>query len=121
MKPLSVGIEYSTVEGEIMRAFLEVVLEFKKRVSEKFGEVKVILFGSRAKGDARENSDIDLVVILSGDVDMKAREAIYDMAYDIDLEYDVVLDVSVYSKKEWERYKNVLPFAVNVEREGVVV
>ncbi len=60
-------------------------------------------------------------MVLSRDVDMKTREIIYDIAYDIDLEYDVVLDVSVYSKKDWDRYKNVLPFAVNVEREGVVV
>jgi len=100
---------------------LQIVSEFKKKVSEKFGKAEVILFGSHARGDAEKESDIDVFVILNRDADIKVKESIYDIAYELSLEYDVVLDVSVCSRAEWDRYRGVLPFIVNVEKEGVVV
>ena len=99
----------------------QIVSEFKKKVSDKFGKVNVILFGSHARDDAEKESDIDVLVILNRDADIKTKEAIYDIAYDLGLKYDVILDVSVYSRAEWDRYKGVLPFIINVEREGVVI
>jgi hypothetical protein len=66
-------------------------------------------------------SDIDILVILDRDVDIKVRESICDIAYELNLKYDVVLDVSIYSRKEWDRYREVFPFIINVEKEGVVV
>ncbi|MDI3531587.1 MAG: uncharacterized protein PWP60_1437, partial [Candidatus Atribacteria bacterium] len=98
-----------------------IVSEFKKKVSEKFGKVEVMLFGSHARDDAERESDIDVFVILNRDVDIKVKESIYDIAYELSLEYDVVLDVSVYSRVEWDRYRGVLPFIVNIEKEGTVV
>jgi len=98
-----------------------IVSEFKRKVSDRFGEVEAILFGSRARGGAERESDIDIFVILNGDVDIKVKEAVYDIAYEIGLKYDAVLDVSVYSREEWDRYREVLPFIINVEKEGVVV
>ncbi|ACM23753.1 MAG: hypothetical protein JG779_167 [Thermotoga sp.] len=104
-----------------MMEILQILSEFKKRVSEKFGEVEVVLFGSCARGSTREESDIDVFVILDRDVDIKVKESIYDIAYEFNLKYDIVLDVSVYSKKEWDRYRKILPFIVNVEKEGIIV
>jgi len=51
----------------------------------------------------------------------KIKEAIYDIAYEISLKYDVVLDVSVYSRAEWDRYRGIHSFIINVEKEGVVI
>ena len=104
-----------------MKEIHQIVSEFKKKVSEKFGKVEVILFGSQARADAVEESDIDIVVILNEDVDIKVKEAIYDIAYEFALEHDVILDVSVYSRKEWNRYKKILPFIINIQKEGVVI
>ncbi len=104
-----------------MREIYRIVSEFKNKVSEKFGKVQVILFGSHVRADAVEESDIDIVVILNGDVDIKVKEAIYVIAYELALKHDVVLDVSVYSKREWNRYKKILPFIINIQKEGVVI
>ena len=104
-----------------MRKISPIVSEFKKKIQERFSISEVILFGSQAKSKPEEGSDIDVLVILQGKVDMELKEAIYDIAYEIGLEYDVVLDVSVYSKEDWERYKGVLPFLVNIEREGIII
>lgn len=43
----------------------ELIAEMVRRIRDKFDPVKVILFGSHARGEAREDSDVDLLVILS--------------------------------------------------------
>ena len=104
-----------------MTEILEIVKEFKRKVSDEMGKVEVILFGSHARDNAERESDIDIFVILDRDIDIKMKEAIYDIAYEISLKYDVVLDVIVYSRAEWDRYRGILPFIINVEKEGVIV
>lgn len=100
---------------------LQIVKKFKTKVSDKVGKVDIILFGSRARDSAEKESDIDVLVIIDRDVDIRVKEMIYDIAYEFSLKYDVVLDVSVYSRIEWNRYKGVLPFIINVEKEGMVI
>ena len=104
-----------------MRKITQIINEFKRKVSEELGEAEFILFGSHARKDAGKESDVDILVILDRDVNTKVKEAIYDIAYEFSLKYDIVLDVSVYSKEEWSKYRKVLPFAINVEREGVII
>jgi len=104
-----------------MAEMLQILKEFKRKVSDELGKVDIILFGSHARASAEKESDIDILVILARDADIRVKETIYDIAYELSLEYDVVLDVSVYSRAEWDRYKGVLPFIINVEKEGVVV
>ena len=104
-----------------MTEILEMVKEFKRKVSDEMGKVEVILFGSHARDNAERESDIDIFVILDRDIDIKTKEAIYDIAYEISLKYNVVLDVSVYSRAEWDRYRGIHSFIINVEKEGVVI
>jgi len=82
---------------------------------------KVILFGSRARGDAREDSDWDLLVLMN----REKRSFIED--YDeygypfseIGDKYGTMISVVVYNKKDWEKRPSVLK--CNVEREGIEV
>ena len=104
-----------------MSKVFEILKIFKRKVFDEIGKGDVILFGSYAKDEAKNESDIDVIVILEREVDIRVREAIYDIAYEISLQHDVVLDVSVYSRAEWERYRGILPFIINVEKEGIVV
>ena len=103
------------------REAVEIVKKFKKRIAKKFGDVEVILFGSSAGEITDKESDIDVAVVVGNDVDPQIRESIYDIAYDIELENDVVLDVVVYSKKGWEGFKNLHPLVINIERHGIRV
>ena len=80
---------------------------------------KVILFGSQARGDAREDSDWDLLVLLN----KGKRNFIEDSnkyAYpftEIELKYGKM--VMVYTTKEWESHPSILKY--NVEREGIEI
>jgi predicted nucleotidyltransferase len=54
------------------------------------------IFGSLARGDYREYSDIDILVVLPGVVNNAVEEQVFDLAYDIELEYGLVIGTIVY-------------------------
>lgn len=94
--------------------------EFKKEVEQIYGDKlkQVILYGSHARGDFTEGSDIDLLILLEGKVvPGKEIDRMIDIITDINLKYGVL--ISVYPVSE-EDYTNVnSPLLINVRREGV--
>ena len=82
---------------------------------------RVILFGSRARNDAREDSDWDLLIILD-----KERRNVTDIERYacpfMELGYNVNAEINpiIYTQKEWEKRKFTL-FHHNVEKEGIEI
>ena len=82
---------------------------------------KVVLFGSYARGDYHEWSDIDIMIladILPEEVD-ETRKKIRGFMNYIELEYDAIVSLSVVCTKNYNRYINILPFYINVQKDGV--
>ena len=82
---------------------------------------KVILFGSQARGDAHEESDWDLLVLLDKDEinfnkDYKKYASPF---YPISLKYGEYISVIFNTRKNWETRPSVLKY--NVEREGIEI
>lgn len=81
----------------------------------------VILYGSYARGDFDEESDIDMMIL--ADVPAadcwKYTRTIADKITDMELLYDIIISVHVVSSDVFERYLNDLPFYENVDREGI--
>jgi predicted nucleotidyltransferase len=81
---------------------------------------RMVLFGSRARGDAREDSDIDVLVVLKSPFDYgKAIERTSELVARLSLENDVVISRSFVSKERFEHERS--PFLLNVRRESRVV
>ena len=100
--------------------------EIVKRIGEVLHKVapnaKAILFGSEARGEARPDSDIDLLVLVEGDkLSIADEERIIAPLYDIELETGVPISVRVLLKKLWEQRPFKTPFYVNVANEGIIL
>ncbi len=80
---------------------------------------QTILFGSKARGDSRPESDIDILIVVDQD-DWRLSHAISDLAADVSLEYDVLIGPRVIGRERWERMKQ-RSFGLyrNVAREGI--
>lgn len=83
--------------------------------------VRLYLYGSYARGDYTDNSDIDIVAIVKGErknLQNKLKD-IWDFSANMELDYNVIISPSVIPYDEFERYKEILPYYKNIAQEGV--
>ena len=105
---------------------LQVVLNRVRSVSEQlYGSKlnKIILYGSYARGDNTEESDIDIMIVLNCEKDevRRLRSMTSEMASDISLEQEVFLSILLRDKKHFEENRDFLPFYRNIVAEGVEI
>ena len=100
----------------------EVIERIRALLQEIAPTAETILFGSEARGEARSDSDIDLLILLDGDKMTLAREEEVTLPlYELELETGVEISPIVMLKKQWENRPFKTPFYVNVKNEGVVL
>jgi predicted nucleotidyltransferase len=110
-------------EGSAMTLLEKAILEqFKALLRERLQVYKVILFGSRARGDADPQSDLDVVVVLEDGIDASAREYVSDCAWEAGFVHGIVVVPVVFTRSEWEYGpERESLFVRAVETEGVPV
>ena len=83
----------------------------------------VILYGSYARGDYDDESDIDVMALVDMDKNELAeyRRKISNYSCELDMKYDAVLSIKLQDKETFDRWSATLPFFRNVKRDGVLV
>jgi uncharacterized protein len=80
---------------------------------------KVYLYGSRARGTMKPDSDWDLLILLNRDkITTEVERNVTSPLYDLEFEIGEVISPMIYSEKEWNSKYSVTPFYSNVMREG---
>lgn len=96
---------------------------FAEAISDRLGEAvaSVIVFGSAARGEARgRESDVDVMVIVDDDADLRSAEAtLHEAAYEALLEHGIVVATHLLTTSQYESGRDH-PFLRHVRREGRV-
>lgn len=83
---------------------------------------KVILYGSRARGDTGADSDWDFLILLEGQVEVNRIDRVRARLYTIELEFDQILSSLIIARDEWEQAEFMAsPFHENVVLAGVTL
>ena len=116
--------------------------ELKKKINEKYPGTELILYGSKARGDYHKYSDLDVLVLINGNIGNELEEyyidlyggkklrvlgvindikkELRDIAYDIELDYDVIISLIIESNYYWNNGPIVhWPLHENIDKDGI--
>jgi predicted nucleotidyltransferase len=100
----------------------KILKKLKKELLHIYGERvdSIILYGSRARDDARDDSDIDILIVLNKDFNYgEMLRLSSQLVSSLSLENDVVISRAFVTKTQYDKLQ--IPFLMNVRREGVPV
>ncbi len=91
----------------------------KRIVLERDPSAKVYLYGSRARGTMKPDSDWDLLILLNKDkITADVEKSVTSPLYDLEFEIGEVISPMIYSETDWNTRHRVTPFYSNVMKEG---
>jgi len=101
------------------------IIEFKNRLSSdlKAHLKQIIIYGSRAKGDAHEDSDLDVIALVEHKTPELERE-LDDIVYQVMWDHDFrpIISLKVFGESEFhDALKRGFSFYRNVKKEGIAV
>ena len=100
----------------------ELLERVKQTIHEIEPDADIILYGSRARGDAHPESDWDFLILLDGVVDDTRTDTIRHRLYDIEWDCGEVLSAFVRSRQDWNTpLSQVMPFSKVVRAQGILL
>ncbi len=100
----------------------ELLEHVKSTMHEIEPDADIILYGSRARGDAHVESDWDFLILLDGVVDDDRTDAVRHRLYEIEWDGGEVLSAMVRSRQEWDSpLHQVTPFSKVVRAQGILI
>ena len=109
----------------MQRKILNILKEFSQYMENIFKDdlYKVIVYGSYARGDYDENSDIDIMILVNTPVEKinSCYDQVSDCAFDFMMKYGVDISPVIKNVEHFNYWKEDLPYYRNVMKEGVAV
>lgn len=101
----------------------KIYMELVKGILELMEErvVRIVLYGSVARGTSTEESDIDIALLMKGNLDKDTEDKLSDIVVDMNLKYDKVFSVIDIDYDKFQKWEKVMPFYQNVSKEGIVL
>ena len=97
---------------ELVRGLIDI---FQKDIS------MIILYGSVARNDASDESDIDVAIIVKNQMDKETKRRFISWVADMDIRYERVFSIIDIQESNMKKWENVLPFYQKVRKEGIVL
>ena len=100
---------------------LTILRDLKEYLHEKYNHsVKdIILFGSQLHDHSNDNSDYDILIVLNKDYNARDENRIYDLCYDINLKYNIIIDAHLISQAELKSLRGKQPLYKTAIKTGL--
>ena len=110
----------SQITAEDIMRRPQIVEQIQQAIHQADPTATAILYGSEARGDARPDSDIDLLILLDGEQrDFRREGEIAGKLYDIELDSGIIISPMIMLRQQWENRPFKTPFYINVMNEGI--
>lgn len=97
-----------------------IISRIKKSIHSRDPNAEAFLFGSRARGDARKDSDWDILILVDSEiVTNEIEDKFRDELFDIELDTGQIISTFIYPKTHWKSMRNFSPLYKNVETDGI--
>lgn len=83
--------------------------------------LSIILYGSVARNDNTDDSDIDIAIIVKNEMDNSTKERFIRWSAELDLRYDRIFSIIDIPEENMKKWGSILPFYQNVQKEGIVL
>ena len=83
--------------------------------------IRIVLYGSAARGTNTPESDVDIAVFLNSTLGKESEDRLSDIVVDMNLKYNKVFSVIDIDDALYRKWRNVTPFYQNVDKEGIVL
>ncbi len=100
------------MKEELVQGLTEI---FQKNMS------AIILYGSIARGDATDESDIDIAIVIKKEMDNQTKRRFISWAADMDIRYERVFSIIDIQEENMKKWEKALPFYQNIRKEGIVL
>ncbi len=98
---------------------MNILESVKEEVHNIDPQAEVILFGSRARGDHKLDSDWDFLILLeTSRFDKKMKHELWDRLYELELKTETVISSLIHSKSDWQK-RAFTPIYQIIEKEGI--
>lgn len=109
-------------EAKLNAVESEALHEIKERVAADFPVVDFILYGSAVRGEADEESDLDLMIVVSEPISRYRRHEITDIVFEVNLRFETNFSTLVVDQATWETGMiSILPIRNEILKNGVSV
>lgn len=98
-----------------------IINRIKKAVLSIDENGKLILFGSRARGDFNEQSDWDFLMLTSKSVEPVLKRRVIDKILEIELDENICIQMLLRNNLDWEDRYSVTPIYRNIQQEGILI
>lgn len=101
---------------------IKIVVDIYRKI---YGEdiVEIILYGSYARGEEQNDSDIDIVAIVNGERKLlqDALVEVWNQVDDVSIDYETIISPTVIPYQEYMKWKEDIPYYYNIDKEGIRV
>lgn len=110
------------MKNKNLKTIESILSDVKENLKKIYGRrlKKIILYGSYARGEATEGSDIDIIILLEGMKNsLSERDKFFDAIWQLDLKYDTIISIFPFDENQYRTRK--LPIILNAKKEGIPI